>query len=108
MKLLNELSDELECLLGVRKGECLSLFLFSMFLNDIEDVFFKNGLNSIDVNMFKIFLLLYAADIILFADSKAELQTSLNVLYEYCQKWKLVVNTNKNKNNGFPKKGQTL
>ena len=68
-----------------------------MFLNDIEDVFFKNGLNSIDVNMFKIFLLLYAADIILFADSKAELQTSLNVLYEYCQKWKLVVNTNKNK-----------
>ena len=72
-------------------------FLFSMFLNDIEDVFFKNGLNSIDVNMFKIFLLLYADDIILFADSKAELQTSLNVLYEYCQKWKLVVNTNKNK-----------
>ena len=79
-----------------------------MFLNDIEDVFFKNGLNSIDVNMFKIFLLLYADDIILFADSKAELQTSLNVLYEYCQKWKLVVNTNKTKNNGFPKKGKTF
>ena len=80
-----------------------------MFLNDIEDVFFKNGLNSIDVNMFKIFLLLHADDIILFADSKAELQTSLNVLYEYCQKWKLVVNTNKTKNNnGFPKKGKTF
>ena len=41
--------------------------------------------------------LLYADDIVLFADSKAELQTSLNVLYEYCQKWKLVVNTNKTK-----------
>ena len=80
-----------------------------MFLNDIEDVFFKNGLNGIDVNMFKIFLLLHADDIILFADSKAELQTSLNVLYEYCQKWKLVVNTNKTKNNnGFPKKGKTF
>ena len=44
-----------------------------MFLNDIEDVFFKNGLNGIDVNMFKNFLLLYADDIVLFADSKAEL-----------------------------------
>jgi len=73
VKLLNELSDEYECLLGVRQGECLSPFLFSMFLNDIEDVFFKNGLNGIDVNMFKIFLLLYADDIVIFADLLAEL-----------------------------------
>jgi len=79
-----------------------------MFLNDIEDVFFKNGLNGIDVNMFKIFLLLYADDIVLFADSKAELQTSLNALYDYCQKWKLVVNTNKTKIMFFSKKGQTF
>ena len=88
VKLLNELSDEYECLLGVIQGECSSPFLFSMFLNDIKDVFFKNGLNGIDVNMFKVFLLLYADDIVLFADSKAELQTSLNALYDYCQKWK--------------------
>jgi len=44
-----------------------------MFLNDIEDVFFKNGLNGIDVNMFKIFILLYADDIVIFADLLAEL-----------------------------------
>ena len=74
VKLLNELSDEYECLLGVTQGECLSPFLFSMILNDIEDVFFKNGLNGIDVNMFKKFHLLYADDIVLFADSKAKLQ----------------------------------
>ena len=49
------------------------IFSFSMFLNDIEDVFFKNGLNGIDVNMFKIFLLLYADDIVIFADLLAEL-----------------------------------
>ena len=41
VKLLNELSDEYECLLGVIQGECLSPFLFSMFLNDIEDVSLK-------------------------------------------------------------------
>ena len=35
--------------------------------------------------MFKNFLLLYADGIVLFADSKAELQTSLNALFDYCQ-----------------------
>ena len=48
--------------------------------------------------------LLYADDIVLFADSKAELQTSLNVLYDYCQKWKLVGNTNKKKLMVFKKR----
>ena len=28
--------DEFECLLGVRQEECLSPFLFAMYLNDIE------------------------------------------------------------------------
>ena len=76
------------------------------FVRCFEDVFFKNGLNSIDVTIFKIFLLLYVDDIFLFADSKAELQTSLNVLYDYCQKRKLVVNTNQTKIMVFQKRGR--
>ena len=35
--------------------------------------------------MFKFFLLLYADDIVLFADCKDELQSNLNALYDYCQ-----------------------
>ena len=104
VKLLNELSDEYECLLGVIQGECLSPFCVRCLLNDIVDVFFNNGLTCTAVNMSKIFLLLYADDIVLFADSKAELQTSLNALYDYCQKWKLVVNTNKTKIMAFQKR----
>ena len=68
------LSDTIECMLRVRQGECLSSFLFSMFLNDIEDVFIHKGLQGIDVNMFKIFLILYADDIVIFANSSDELQ----------------------------------
>ena len=44
VKLGNKLSDAFECSLGVRQGERLSPFLFSKFLNDIEDVFMNKGL----------------------------------------------------------------
>ena len=86
----------LSVLLGVRQGESLSPFLFSMFLNDIEDVFMNKGLWGIDVNFFKIFLILYADNIFIFAESKDELQRIIDALLEYCNRWKLVVNTIKN------------
>jgi len=43
------------------------------------------------------FLILYADDIVLFADNAVDLQHNLNVLHEYCQKWKLTGNTMKTK-----------
>ena len=86
VKLGNKISDAFECSLGVRQGESLSPFLFSMFLNDIEDVFMNKGLSGIDVNVFKIVLILYADDIVIFAESKDELQQSLDVKsLEGCQ-----------------------
>ena len=41
VKYMNKLSDDFSCLLGVRQGECLSPFLFSLCINDLEDVFIK-------------------------------------------------------------------
>ena len=54
----------------------MSPFLFSMFLNDIEEEFIHKGLHGIDVNMFKVFLILYADDIVVFANSSSELPKS--------------------------------
>ena len=38
-----------------------------MYLNDLEEEFINKGSEGIDIDMLKLFLLLYADDIILFA-----------------------------------------
>ena len=97
VKYNNSLSDDFECYLGVRQGECLSPFLFSMYLNDIEETFIRGKFQGIEIGMLKLFLLLYADDIVIFADNENMLQKGLEILYEYCTSWKLKVNTNKTK-----------
>ena len=92
-------------MLGVRQGECLSPFLFIMHLNGLEEEFRLKGNDGIDIGMLKILLLLYADDIILFAQSSEELQNSLDTLFAYCQRYKLSVNTSKTKVMFFIKRG---
>ena len=55
----------------------MSPFLFAMFLNDVKNVFLEQGMNGIDVESFQLFLILYADDMVIFANNAAELQTSL-------------------------------
>ena len=106
IKYMNALSDPFQCILGVRQGESLSPFLFTMFLNDLEDTFMRSGLDGIHVDMFKVFLMLYADDIVLFADNETQVQKGLDALLEYCQTWKLKVNTDKTKIMVFRKGGR--
>jgi len=69
-------------------------------------MFVKKGANGIDVNMFKLFLILYSDYTVLFANSIQGLQTNLDLLYEYCKKWKLLVNVDKTKIMIFRKSGR--
>ena len=79
--------------------------MFSLYLNDIEETFVNSGLEGIDIDMFKMFMLLYADDIVIFANSAEELQQSLDVLLNYCNRWKLTVNVSKTKVMVFRKGG---
>lgn len=54
-----------------------------MFWNNIEDIFVINGLDGIDYNLFKIFLILYADKNVIFANANNELQQSLGILYKH-------------------------
>ena len=93
VKYQNQLSEEFDCYLGVRQEESLSPFLFSMYLNNIEDEFYLHGIEVINIYQIKLLLLLYADDITLFSETANGLQSGLNVLYNNCQKWRLSVNS---------------
>ena len=107
----NTISDSFACNVGVCQKENLSPLLFAIYLNNFErfvsenykglDILSHEALNYLsddDVEMFlKLYVLLYADDTIVMAESPKELQDTLSCVYEYCKDWKLSVNTAKTK-----------
>lgn len=94
------------CKIGLRQGENLSPFLFSVYLNDLESFFFSANIDSgvecfssdFDESVYiylKLFVLLYADDTVILSESANGLQSALDVYNEYCKQWKLTVNMNK-------------
>ena len=101
----DKISDFFTCSQGVRQGENLSPVLFAIYLNDFKDFMSPNsGLSFLDANIheeigvfMRLYVLLYADDTIILAESAHDLQLSLNKLNEYCHEWSLKVNISKTK-----------
>ena len=90
----NEFTDWFDTPTGVRQGDTLSPTLFSLFINDlaIEINDLECGIKFND-NMVSI--LLYADDVVIISDSEVKLQTMLDTVYHWCQKWMLRMNDEK-------------
>ena len=112
VKVNDNTSPLFNCNVGVRQGENLSPLLFAIFLNDLESTLRKdhvqglnfvnqliiNNLSDNDVEMYlRLYVLLYADDTIILAESSNALQRALSSLKSYCSTWDLAVNTSKTK-----------
>ena len=81
---------------GVRQGDNLSPTLFNVFINDLPGIF-DAQCKPVHFGNMTIQSLLYADDLVLFAESPEGLQHALNRLSSYCDKWGLTVSETKSK-----------
>ncbi|XP_039278921.1 uncharacterized protein LOC120350321 [Nilaparvata lugens] len=94
----NRTSDPIEVTKGVLQGDSLSPFLFSCYLRNIESFFRGRGFHGIPLkNQTDILMLLFADDIVIFADGEVDLRNKINCLSDYCESLKLTVNIEKTK-----------
>ena len=96
IKTADGLSPEINNLFGVNQGGTLSPNLFRKYLADMSDYLHKVEGVAIDTNTI-IAHILWADDLILFADTADGLQKQMNGLHMFCCKNKMVVNEMKTK-----------
>jgi hypothetical protein len=92
-----EQTEWFETLLGVRQGCVISPILYSVFINGFAKELIRKRAGGVRVGEDVLRLLLFADDIVLFAEDGGKLQEMLIVLEEYCHKWRFEVNVKKSK-----------
>lgn len=68
-----------------------------MYVNDFEMSFINDNCPNIELQMLILFLLMYADDTVLFANSPEGLRCMLNSSLNYSRRWNLEVNVEKTK-----------
>jgi hypothetical protein len=96
VKLRDAVGEAFPAGLGVKQGDPLSPLLFGLFIDRFEK-FMATHYPAAGVQLPGVLmqLLLYADDLVLFAESAAELQGMLDCLHLFCKANALTVNTNK-------------
>lgn len=92
-----EKSEWFESLIGVRQGCVLSPILYSVFVNGFARELIERGIGGVEVRGEVLKLLLFADDIVMFSETGEGLQEMLDVLAEYCKKWRFEINVKKSK-----------
>ena len=91
----NRLTDWFSVYSGVRQGDNLAPTLFAIYVNDVTACINELNVGIPISETDSISVLLYADDIVLMAQSAADLQKMITALHEWTIKWRLSVNTEK-------------
>ena len=95
IKIHNTRTEFFECSIGVKQGETLSPTLFNIYTHDLPSVL--DSENSPCLNERKVTCLMFADDLVLFSLDQKSLQSNMNKLQEFCEKWRLRINVKKTK-----------
>ena len=87
------------CDTGVRQGDSLSPTLFLIYINELEKEIRRIGRDCIQTipHGEEIYMLLFADDICIPAESKIALQRKINQVDNFCKQWDLKINLEKTK-----------
>ena len=108
IRINNLLSEEFVSLTGVKQGDNLSPTICGNFIDGLIKNLnaTKLGIKIDPITVINNFA--YADDIVLIGKNAAELQKLLDVVYKWCHRWRVVINTSKTKVMIFKKKGCNL
>ena len=90
---------------GVRQGCVLSPLLFNLYINELPTLLEEEKVDPFILpDGTKLSSLLYADDRVILSQTATGLQNAINILNNFCNKWKLNVNLKKTKVVVFQKK----
>ena len=105
IKHCDKYSDFIDVVIGLKQGDITSPLFYALFIEDLE-MYLQGNPNRLTVQDVTLMLLMYADDMAIVGESPEDLQKSLDLLYEYCTKWGIEVNTEKTKIIVFKKGGR--
>ena len=94
VKLPEGLTHKISSTAGLKQGCILSPTLFSVYINDLVDMF-DSTCDPVALQNRKLSCLLYADGIVLLSETANGLQNCIDKLEYFCKKWNLSVNLNK-------------
>ena len=92
----NRYTNQFQIKVDVKQGKVMSPQLCALFLSDLSEVI-KNAKLGIPCGNQMVSLLLYADDIVIFAENPENMQYLLNILSSWSSKWCMCLNLRKTK-----------
>jgi hypothetical protein len=91
------LTESINCSMGVKQGDICSPILFSIFINELTQEVISKGKHGVTLSqeLFELFILLLADDVVLLSETVVGLQNQLHCLERTARALNLVVNLEK-------------